>query len=230
MMYCLMAIGSGLSFGALHVLTGPDHLAAVAPFSVRDRRRSWRAGLAWGLGHTGGVWLLAAAVWLFREWIPSEWLSGFSERIVGVVLILIGLWGLRSVWSIRIHAHEHEHDGTRHTHVHVHKSGGGHDHKNAHGHTHSALAVGALHGFAGAHHLIGVVPVFLLEHTLARAVYFVSYGVGAVISMTAFAWVLGLIAGRAGGRGQAAFQWMLAGTSLGAVLVGIIWLGRRPGA
>ncbi|MEZ4908184.1 MAG: hypothetical protein R2771_11235 [Saprospiraceae bacterium] len=28
-----------------HVLSGPDHLAAVTPFAVTDRKKSWQIGL-----------------------------------------------------------------------------------------------------------------------------------------------------------------------------------------
>ena len=48
-------VTSGVVAGALHVVAGPDHLAAVAPLAADGRRRLWRSGLLWGLGHTGGV-------------------------------------------------------------------------------------------------------------------------------------------------------------------------------
>ena len=35
---------SGLIAGAAHVITGPDHLAAVAPIAVDDPRRATRLG------------------------------------------------------------------------------------------------------------------------------------------------------------------------------------------
>src|SRR5688572_3654911 len=48
------ALLAGLAAGLIHVLSGPDHLAAVAPLAG-GRGRSWRAGFLWGLGHSGGV-------------------------------------------------------------------------------------------------------------------------------------------------------------------------------
>ena len=49
---------AGLTAGLIHVLSGPDHLAAVAPLA-NDRSRAWRTGFLWGLGHSGGVFAVA---------------------------------------------------------------------------------------------------------------------------------------------------------------------------
>jgi len=47
----LAATLAGLAAGLIHVLSGPDHLAAVAPLAG-GRGRAWRAGFLWGLGHS----------------------------------------------------------------------------------------------------------------------------------------------------------------------------------
>lgn len=49
-------------FGALHAVSGPDHLLSLAPLSIGQGRRAWRIGLAWGLGHAAGTALAAAAL------------------------------------------------------------------------------------------------------------------------------------------------------------------------
>ena len=35
---------TGLLAGCFHVLSGPDHLAAVAPLALSSRTRAWREG------------------------------------------------------------------------------------------------------------------------------------------------------------------------------------------
>ena len=50
----LQTIIAGLTAGAVHVLAGPDHLAAVAPLAANGKVSPWRSGLYWGLGHAGG--------------------------------------------------------------------------------------------------------------------------------------------------------------------------------
>ena len=39
---------TGIVAGIVHVLTGPDHLAAVAPLAVRRPKRAWLPGVRWG--------------------------------------------------------------------------------------------------------------------------------------------------------------------------------------
>jgi len=46
---------AGVAAGVVHVLSGPDHLAAIAPYAVTDKTRSWKTGVRWGLGHSTGV-------------------------------------------------------------------------------------------------------------------------------------------------------------------------------
>ncbi|MCK5447261.1 MAG: nickel transporter, partial [Gemmatimonadetes bacterium] len=101
------AIIAGLSAGAIHVLAGPDHLAAVAPLAADREERPWTAGLLWGLGHAGGVLVVGLAALLLREVLPVERLSGWSERLVGLVLIAIGVWAIRQATRQRVHVHEH---------------------------------------------------------------------------------------------------------------------------
>ena len=54
----MFAVLAGLAAGLVHVLSGPDHLAAVAPLAADADRSQWRAGLQWGLGHTAGVMVI----------------------------------------------------------------------------------------------------------------------------------------------------------------------------
>ena len=66
----MLAILAGGAAGLLHVLSGPDHLAAVAPISLQGREQSWKTGFRWGLGHAGGVVLVGVLSLLLRELLP----------------------------------------------------------------------------------------------------------------------------------------------------------------
>lgn len=217
---------AGLIAGVVHVLSGPDHLAAVAPLALRDGRRgrAWASGLWWGVGHTSGVWVLAALALLFREAIPVDLISGWSERIVGVVLIGVGLWAMRSALRTRIHMHEHTHGGETHLHIHAHRAGAdtGHDHPRAHaGHSHAPLGIGLLHGVAGTSHLVGVLPSLLMPTRADAALYVAAYGLGSITAMTGFTHVLGRLLG--GLRGERLYRRLLGGTGLAAMGVGVWW-------
>ena len=85
---------AGLVAGVVHVLSGPDHLAAIAPYAVADRARSWRTGVRWGLGHSAGVLGVGLLVLVGRHALPLEALSAHSELGVGLALLAIGIWGL----------------------------------------------------------------------------------------------------------------------------------------
>src|SRR5690606_10897761 len=89
----MFAALAGIAAGLVHVLSGPDHLAAVAPLATDRDRPQWQAGFQWGLGHTAGVLAIGLLLIWFRQWLPIERISAYSERIVGVVLLAIGIWG-----------------------------------------------------------------------------------------------------------------------------------------
>lgn len=223
MPHLLLTLLTGLTAGSAHVLSGPDHLAAIAPLAVDQRRKTWRVGLSWGVGHSTGVWVLAILALFFREALPIDLLSSWGERLVGFVLIGLGLWGLRRLLRTHVHSHVHEHDGVRHAHVHVHDDRPGEDHPLAHSHSHSALGIGTLHGLAGTSHLLGVLPALLLPTRSAAAAYVFSFGIGSIVSMTAFAWGVGRLAHLLHGIGDRGYRLLLGGCSVGSILIGFYW-------
>jgi hypothetical protein len=136
---------------------------------------------------------------LLRGWLPIDWLSSWSERMVGVVLIGIGLWGLHRAFRTRVHTHSHTHAP-------------------------AAFGVGVLHGLAGSSHLLGVLPALALPGLAASMGYLGGFGIGTIAGMSGFATVMGLIATRAQLRGPIATRWLLSGCSTLALIVGIAWL------
>ena len=92
----------------LHVIMGPDHIAAVIPFAIESKRKAWKIGLYWGIGHIFGMIIIGILFMLFKELIPVEKISGYSEQLVGLVLIMIGLWAFYKIF-INEHRHKHLH-------------------------------------------------------------------------------------------------------------------------
>src|SRR5262245_54507753 len=187
---------AGIAAGLVHVLTGPDHLAAITPLAASRPRRAARSGFAWGVGHTGGVVVIALLSLLLRDFLPLGRLSAWSERLVGVVLIAIGLWGLRFALSSRLHAHVHDHDGGRHAHLHAHRAPHDRDPAREHRHSHAAFGVGILHGLAGSSHLLGVLPALALPTRGDALVYVGGFGAGSIAAMGAYGACIGAIAVR----------------------------------
>ncbi|MEO0324674.1 MAG: nickel transporter [Myxococcota bacterium] len=180
----LLAALGGLAAGGVHVLTGPDHLAAVVPLAAQARRRGDRRGLGvgmlWGFGHGLGVVLLGGLGVLLRNVIAIDVdaVSGVAEIVVGVSLIFLGLWTLRQSRGVVVHSHGHHHQGDQeedHAHVHVHvrdATVGAPEHAIAGRHArheHGAFAFGLLHGIAGTSHLVAALPALALGGAAAIA-------------------------------------------------------------
>jgi hypothetical protein len=213
------AAAAGLLAGALHVFAGPDHLAALAPLSLRARRRAWLVGLRWGLGHSLGVLAVAALAWALREGVDFEALGSWGERLVGGAMVLLGLWGFRSLFRDRLHAHAHSHEGREHVHFHVHGPREEHGASGAHVHAHAAFWVGTLHGLAGTAHLLGILPSLALPSLGETCGYLGAFAVGTVSAMVFFASTVGLLA-----RGPRFHRWALGAASAICALVGIAWI------
>lgn len=224
----LFALLAGIAAGLVHVLAGPDHLVAVAPLAIGDARPHWRAGFQWGLGHTAGVLAIGALLLAFRGLLPIDAISAYSERIVGVALMAVGVWGAVRATRLQVHRHGH---GAMHAHLDTAAAGPAehaaqHRHPHLHGHarTRASFAMGTLHGLAGSSHLFGILPALALPTRGAAAVYLGGFGLGAVAAMTAFAAAVGLVARGMGRRDAAAHRRMLYACSASALLVGAFWL------
>lgn len=199
----MFAAAAGVFAGLIHVISGPDHLAAVAPLAADRDRPYWRTGLQWGLGHTSGVLLIGALLLGFRELIPIAVISAYSERIVGVILLCVGVWAALRAREVRrgVHSHGHASSG-------------------------ASFVMGTVHGVAGSSHLFGILPALALPTQSAAVSYLAGFGMGAIAGMTLFAAMVGVVSVRAGRRGTAAYRTMLYACSLSAFLVGGFWLIR----
>ena len=193
----MFAAFAGLATGLIHVLMGPDHLAAVAPLSADRDRPQWRAGLQWGLGHTAGVMVIGLLLIWFRQLLPIDAISAYSERVVGVALLLVGAWGFMRARAPKPH---------------VHAAPG------------ASFAMGALHGLAGSSHLFGVLPALALPTPLAAFSYLGGFGIGAVLAMTAFSALVSAVSVGAARHGVNAYRGVLYACSVAAFVVGGFWL------
>lgn len=220
----MISVITGLIAGAVHVVSGPDHLTAVAPLAVRRPRRAWLPGLRWGLGHSAGVGLVGLlSLWL-RGLIPVDLLSSWGERCVGVMLFGIGLWALRRALKHNVHAHEHEHHGERHVHFHVHHRHENHHAKPAHLHAHAAFGIGTLHGLAGSSHFLGVLPALAFPTRAEAVAYLVAFGLGTIGAMAGFSWSMGWLATRFTHRGPKIYRSLMGACAVAAMGVGCFWL------
>ena len=95
----LQLIGEGIAMGTLHVLTGPDHLSALATLSANRRCAAFSLGVQWGLGHSTGLIIVGSALIAAsdsgaEEVVVPELLSKILESVVGVFMLLLGIYGV----------------------------------------------------------------------------------------------------------------------------------------
>jgi len=226
----------GLFAAILHVLAGPDHLAAVGPIALSSKLKSWLVGFFWAIGHILGMLIIGVLFIYFKEYIPVELISRNSESLVGVMLILIGLWAFYRLWKMNRdthHKHEHIHindEGNTYIHKHNHS----HEDSVEHAHTHkekqnqtywAALAIGTLHGLAGVSHFLGILPTLAFETSFQSGLYLIGFSVGTIIAMVAFSVILGSISSFVEENNKVKIsKWINGLAGLAALFVGVFWL------
>ncbi|HKI73499.1 MAG TPA: sulfite exporter TauE/SafE family protein [Pseudomonadales bacterium] len=218
---------AGFLAGLIHVWSGVDHLAALMPLSFGRGGKAAATGAFWGLGHSTGVVGVALIAVALKQVIDIEAFTGIAERLVGVMLIALGLWGIRQALRMHLHVHDHTHDGDAHSHLHVHLDeahGPGTD-TPSHHHTHAAVAVGTLHGFAGGGHVFALLPALGLATWLQSCSYLAAFALGTVIAMSLFAAIIGWSSTLARGQfGITLARRLMVSTGSFAIAVGIAWL------
>ena len=221
----LLLVVTGLVAGGAHCLMGPDHLAAVLPLAAKSPRAAVRIGVSWGVGHGTGVLVLAGLFQLLKGTFDVKVASGYAEAAVGIFLVGLGLWTLRTTKAVVVHTHAHDHDHHAHAHPHLHigdrtADRPEHPERGAHRrHQHSALFFGGLHGLAGTSHLLGIFPSMMLEGAQALT-YLLAFLVGSMVAMAGF----GLLAGRVVSRHPRHLQTSLRAAGAFTLLVGCVWI------
>lgn len=217
----------GAAAGLMHVVSGPDHLVAVAPLAIRKPALGLRVGTAWGLGHATGVIVLGLLGVAARSFINIDRISNWSEVLVGGVLIGIGAWALWQSRKVVLHRHPHVHEiehvdssNHPHEHLHVHVAKESHAEIAHRHHKRSAYGIGILHGAAGTGHLLGVVPALALAPRQGL-VYLFSYAVAAVAGMAGFGGLMGTIGHRLSPGRLCNCMRML---GVVAVVIGVYWV------
>src|SRR5690349_635269 len=92
------AVLYGVSTGALHAISGPDHVLSLGPVALTRPSRSFRIGLTWGVGHSFGTLMLALPLLFGARFVHLPTLAGFGDRLAGFALMAMAAW---SLWSER---------------------------------------------------------------------------------------------------------------------------------
>lgn len=202
----MISLIAGISTSMLHVVSGPDHLAAVTPLALSSRRKSWFVGLFWGIGHVVGALLIGGLFILLRGLIPIDLISVYSEQIVGLMLILIGVWAF---WKIR-HSD---------THVHTYEISKSKTYL-------SAFSIGVIHGLAGVSHIIGILPTLALPTKTDAFLYLGGFAFGTILTMIIYSSILGFISDKTvTNHKYLLYKRISTIGGIFAIMVGVYWIG-----
>ena len=177
----------GAGSGALHAVTGPDHVLSLSPAALEQPKASWRIGLTWGAGHALGTLLLAVPLLALAHVVHVPSLASWGERLAGAALLATGLLTLRALRS------EGAQEPAR---------------------LRSTLAIGLVHGATGAGSLVLVLPV-ILAGSLERVVLFlVAFALGSTLAMAGLTSAIAKLGQRLDARTVTRAQRLLALTAL----------------
>ena len=213
----LISTLTGFAAGAVHVVSGADHMVAMAPSAIQKPKVALIDGLAWGIGHSAGVLIISVLGILAKDLINIELMSSYAEFLVGISLLIVGVLAIRTSLKVNIHMHQHMHgEESPHKHFHFHSFG-----KKIHkSHTHAATGLGVLHGFAGASHLVAIIPALALPF-LGAMTYLVAYLLGSVFAMGCVVLGISFAAKKANKLFYPFLMRAIGGLS---IVIGIFWL------
>ncbi len=227
-----LPVTAGLITSMLHVVSGPDHLAAVTPFVIEAKKKAWKIGLSWSFGHLVGMMFIGLLLTVFGDYIPVEAISNYSEQLVGLVLIGVGVAAIYKIFNSN-KGHKHMHVHSEHSPI-IHSHEHDHSHESSHRHVHpktmkqsnsASFSIGVLHGFAGIAHFLLFLPVLGFENTSDSVTYVAGFGMGIIVAMVAFALVLGNVSALTrNGHNEVFFKGIRLAGGLFAVIVGIYWI------
>ena len=165
-------------YGILHAF-GPDHLTAIADFSIgKSKRKTLLITVLFAIGHGLSLFVFAK---ILQHIDISEDILSYGDMISASVIIAMGLYLLFMVATDRIQLRKHTHKDGEHIHIWFGKS---HQHDNID--TSSSFTMGLLMGIGGVRGMLvtlGAVQGGNVDFTLVAAftvgvmLIFVGFGV-----------------------------------------------------
>ena len=182
---------TGFLAGCLHTLSGPDHLAALAPLSIgRSRVESAFVGALWGCGHDAGQVIFGLLFLSLKDRLHIEVIRTWSTRVVALTLLIIGALGIREATEVPtpcVALENGECDASMMDHHHhpVEALPSGKKTINF-----ATFATGIVHGLQ-PDALVMVLPALALPSRVAGAAFLGMFLVGTVVSMGSYTVLIG---------------------------------------
>jgi hypothetical protein len=160
----------GIGSGALHAVTGPDHVLSLGPAALGQPQRSFGIGLRWGLGHALGTLAIAVPLLVARRFTGLEALAAFGDRLSALALLLMGAWSYYAL--------------------------GGRKRSRDGGDGRKPFVIGLVHGVGGAGSLMLLLPVLVSGAFETTLLFLIAFALGSTVAMAALTSVLAKIGTR----------------------------------
>ncbi|RZS24581.1 hypothetical protein BHM03_00057667 [Ensete ventricosum] len=183
----LSSAWTGFLAGCLHTLSGPDHLAALAPLSIgRTRIESAVVGALWGCGHDTGQVVFGLLFLALKDRLHIEVIRTWGTRVVGFTLLVIGAIGFREASEVPTPCVALE-NGECDVSIYEHLDAGPTEKKKF---GFATFATGIVHGLQ-PDALMMVLPALALPSRLAGAAFLCMFLVGTVFAMASYTVFIG---------------------------------------
>jgi len=176
-----------LSFALLALTLGfkhsydADHLIAVSNIlrKVKTLKSAVKISTSWTIGHMITATIIMVLLYVFRESVLNNILPYF-EKIVGIMLIILGTISLISLF--KVHGHKHKHNNIMHSHTHLHSRKEEHNHYHKH-----MFGIGIVHGLASNDELLLLFAASLGVTSLGGILVGVGiFSIGVILGMITF--------------------------------------------
>jgi len=169
-------------YGILHAF-GPDHLTAIADFSIgKNKRKTLLITSLFAIGHGLSLFIFAKVL---ESVAISEDILAYGDIVSATVIIAMGVYLLSMVATNRIQLRKHMHNGKEHIHIWFGKS---HEHDSDTVAKTSSLSLGLLMGAGGVRGMLitlGAVQGGAVDFSLVAA-----FTVGVMLVFGAFGLVI----------------------------------------
>ncbi len=174
-------------YGVLHAF-GPDHLTAIADFSIgKSRRKTLFITMAFAIGHGISLFIFAK---ILQHIDLSEDILAYGDIISSSVILAIGMYLLFMATTDRINVGVHRHNGEEHVHIWFGKSHT-HDDADFERRSASALTIGALMGAGGVRGML--VTLSAIAHNEVNLWMVLAFTAGVMFIFMGFGYIVGLI-------------------------------------
>ncbi|WP_373036677.1 hypothetical protein [Sulfurimonas sp.] len=168
-------------YGILHAF-GPDHLTAIADFSIgKSKKKTMTITALFAVGHGLTLFIFAK---ILDTYNISESLLGYGDIISASVILAMGVYLLFMVFDDRIQLKKHNHHGKEHIHIWFGKN---HEHDN-NSDTASAFTVGALMGIGGVRGML--VTLGMVEANSVNMTMVFAFSLGVMVIFVGFGSVI----------------------------------------